>query len=148
MYRNKTRQKSNIAFIVELFIMFLLLLTVIVVITMVCMTTRSQSLRASDLTDAVICAENTAEITSTAGSADEVAKLIGQMEGTDNVTVKGDTITADQNDFNLKVVVTPDKGDSGVYIDKTISIYQGGKKPLYELHAGNYSKSDNRSEKP
>ena len=139
MYMNRTTRKNNIASIVELFMMFLLLLIVIVVITMVCMTTREQSLHANDLTEAVICAENTAEITSVASDAEEAAEMIERMEGASDVITEGDTITAKVNDFQLEVIITLEEGDGGTYMDKTIKVYQDGKEPLYQLHAGNYS---------
>ena len=123
MLGDKINKKSNIASIVELFMMFLLLLVVIVVITMVCMTTREQSLDAGDLTKAVICAENTAEITKDAADPSEAAALLKQMDGAADINVTGDTVTPTQNGYRIEVSLAPDEGTSGTYVDETISIY-------------------------
>ena len=138
MIKNRLQGKSNIAFIVELFIMFLLLIVVIVVITMVSMTSREQSLEASDLTKAVICAENTAEVTATATDAEEAAKYIEKMEGAKDVTVSGDKVTADIDEFSIEMTLTPDKGSAGTYVDELITIYLGDDEEIYSLHTGRY----------
>ena len=138
MSRDNVRKKSNIASIVELFLMFLLLLVVIVVITMVCMTAREQSLHASDLTDAVICAENTAEITHDAADAREAAELMKFMDGVSNIKVSGDTVTASSDGFDIEIVLAPDEGTAGTYVDETINIYNGSDAALYQLHTGNF----------
>ena len=146
MYRDKTARKSNIATTVELFMMFLLLLVVIVVITLVCMTTREQSLEAGALTDAVICAENTAEITKEAADADEAAALLEKMDGVTDITVSGDTATALQDDCRIEVTLTPEEGSAGTFVDERINIYpadgdsSGPGEAIYQLHAGSYVK--------
>lgn len=138
MFGDKINKKSNIASVVELFMMFLLLLIVIVVITMACMTARGQSLEAGDLTKAVICAENTAEVTKYAASAEEAAELIEQMEGVSDVEVSADTLTASQDGYRIEVKVTPDEGDVGTYVEETINIYGDGETSIYQLHTGSY----------
>lgn len=143
MYRDKIKKKSNIASIVELFMMFLLLLVVIVVITMVCMTTREQSLSAGELTDAVICAENTAEVTKYAESAPDAAKLLGEMEGVTDIQVAGDTVSAKQGDYTIEITLTPEDGTSGTYIDELIRVSDGGA-DIYQLHTGSYSREVER----
>ena len=140
MYRNKVGRKSNTATMVELFMMFLLLLVVIVVITMVCMTTREQSLQAGSLTDAVICAENAAEITKDANSAQAAAKYMELMEGVTDVEVAGDTVTAQQDEYRIEVTLTPEKGDAGTYVDEVINIYPDEGDAIYQLHTGSYVK--------
>ena len=146
MYKDKAGKKSNIATTVELFMMFLLLLVVIVVITLVCMTTREQSLEAGALTDAVICAENTAEITKEAADADEAAALLEKMDGVTDITVSGDTVTALQDDCRIEVTLTPEEGSAGTYVDENISIYpvsgesSDAGEAIYQLHAGSYVK--------
>ena len=144
MSGDKINKKRNIASIVELFMMFLLLLVVIVVITMVCMTTREQSLDAGDLTKAVICAENTAEITKDAANSSEAAALLKQMDGASDISVTGDTVTATQNGYRIEVAMTPEKGTSGTYVDETINIYAGDDSLLYQLHTGSYLKEGSR----
>ena len=139
MFRDKIDKKSNMASIVELFMMFLLLLVVIVVITLVSMTAREQSLEAGNLTDAVICAENTAEVTKYTATAEEAADMIGEMEGVTDVSVSGDTITAQQDGFKIEVTLTPEEGASGTYVDEVINIYSGGDDTsMYQLHTGSF----------
>ena len=125
---------------VELFMMFLLLLVVIVTITLVCMTTREQSLEAGALTDAVICAENTAEVIKDADSADAAAEFIGLMDGVTDVEVSGDTVTARQDGYRIEVTLTPEEGDAGTYVDELINIYPGEGEAIYQLHTGSYVK--------
>ena len=144
MLGDKINKKSNIASIVELFMMFLLLLVVSVVITMVCMTTREQSLDAGDLTKAVICAENTAEITKDAADPSEAAALLEKIDGVSNINVAGDTVTATQNDYRIEMALAPEKGTSGTYVDETINIYAGDDNLLYTLHTGSYLKEESR----
>ncbi len=142
MFGDKINKKSNIASIVELFLMFLLLLVVIVVITMVCMTTREQSLDAGDLTKAVICAENAAEVTKDAANAEEAADLLGMMDGAADITVTGDTVTAIQDGYRIEVTLTPEDGSTGTYVDELINIYPGDGEAIYQLHTGNYVKEE------
>ena len=144
MYRDKIKGKSNIASIVELFLMFLLLLVVIVVITLVCMTTREQSLSAGQLTDAVICAENTAEVTKYAENAEDAAALLADMDGVADINVAGDTVTAKQEGYIIEVTLAPEEGTSGTYIDETISISEEGGDEIYQLRTGSYSREGER----
>ena len=144
MLGDKINKKSNLASIVELFMMFLLLLVVIVVITMVCMTTREQSLDAGDLTKAVICAENAAEITKDAADPAEAAALLENMDGASDISTDGDTVTATQNGYRIEVTLAPEEGASGTYVDETINIYAGGGSLLYQLHTGSYIKEGSR----
>lgn len=150
MLRSNTKRKSNITSIVELFIMFLLLLIVIVVITMVCMTTRQQSLHAHYLNDAVICAENVAEVTKTASDTNEAAQMLADMDGVSDIATDNGTITAKHGEYTIEIKLTPDNAKApaaaGVYVDEDIAIYHGSKSgsdssgALYDLHTGYYSK--------
>lgn len=144
MFGDKINKKSNIASVVELFMMFLLLLIVIVVITLVCMTAREQSLDAGDLTKAVICAENTAEVTKDAANAKEAAVLLEKMENVSKVEVSSDTVTATQNGYRIEVTLTPEKGDAGTYVDELINIYPGNGTAIYQMHTGSYIKEGAR----
>ena len=144
MYRDKLRSKGNIVSAVELFMMFLLLLVVIVVITMVCETTRGQSLEAGSLTDAVICAENAAEVTATAEDAGSAGELISLMDGVTDVEVSGDTVTARQDGYIIEVTLTPEEGSAGTYIDEVINIYAADEAPVYMLHTGSYIREEKR----
>lgn len=146
MYRDKINKKSNIASIVELFMMFLLLLVVIVVITMVSMTARQQSLDAGNLTDAVICAENTAEVTKYTTDVQAAAEMIGKMDGVTDVQVEGDTVTASQEDFRIEVSLSPESDSAGTYVDENIRIFSGGETAIYELHTGSFISKDKEGE--
>lgn len=144
MCADKTTRKSNIASIVELFLLFLLLLAVIVVITLACMTTREQSRQAGQLTDAVICAENTAEVTKAAADAKEAARRMEAMDGISNVQVSGDTVTAELDGYFVEVTAAAEKQPAGTYVDQTIRICQkdgsaasaDGGEELYRLQTG------------
>ena len=146
MYNDKAGKKRNTATMVELFMMFLLLLVVITTITMVCMTTREQSQDAGALTDAVICAENAAEVIKDADSAQAAAEYIQLMEGVTDVNVTGDTVTANQDGYRIEVTLTPEEGAAGTYVDEVINIYSAGgdssgeEEAIYQLHAGSYLK--------
>ena len=144
MFGDKINKKSNIASVVELFMMFLLLLIVIVVITLVCMTAREQSLDAGDLTKAVICAENTAEVTKDAANAEEAAVLLEKMENVSKVEVSADTVTATQEGYRIEVTLTPEKGDTGTYVDELINVYPGDGTAIYQMHTGSYIKEGAR----
>ena len=139
MIKERINRKSNITSVVELFLMFLLLLIVIVVITMACMTTRQQSLQAHYLTEAVICAENTAEVTATATDADEAAVLIGLMDGIKDVHVADDLITATSGEYVIEVTLSSEEGKTGTFTTEDIQIFRAGDS-LYKLHTGNYNK--------
>ena len=146
------RNKSNLAFIVELFIMFIILITVIVVITSLSMKTRQQSIDAGYLTEAVICAENAAEVTADAGSAKGAADLVGMMDEAGDVKVSGDTVTADigfesedhgQNDYTVVMTVDSEKNGTGRYVKKKIDVYHKGESsgdPIYTLDTGDFVK--------
>ena len=84
---NRSGNKSSIAFTVELFMLFGIMLLVIVVITQTLVMTRSRSLQARHLTEAVIAAENTMEIISS--SADDPA---GGLEAAENIFVHENVI--------------------------------------------------------
>ena len=89
------KKEKNIVFVVELLLLFLLLAVVIVVITGTFAATRSQSLRAGHITDAVILAESVAETASGAHDMDEAGALIGRMENVRNVMRVYDTVDAE-----------------------------------------------------
>jgi len=104
------------------------------------MTTREQSLEAGALTDAVICAENTAEITKEAANAEEAAKLMNLMDGVKDITVSGDTVTAQQGEYRIEITLTPEAGSTGTYVDENIRIYTDEADAIYQLHTGSYVK--------
>ena len=74
------KKERNIAFIVELLLLFMILLFVIVVITQTFMKSRSQSLYARHLTEAVTLAEEVAEVSASAEDLSEAADRLGAME--------------------------------------------------------------------
>ncbi|MBQ9061624.1 MAG: hypothetical protein IJ121_02165 [Eubacterium sp.] len=74
------KKERNIAFIVELLLLFMILLFVIVVITQTFMKSRGQSLYARHLTEAVTLAEEVAEVSASAEDLAEAAERFGAME--------------------------------------------------------------------
>ena len=78
---NRSGNKSSIAFTVELFMLFGIMLLVIVVITQTLVMTRSRSLQARHLTEAVIAAENTMEIISASIGTDEPPRSPASSSG-------------------------------------------------------------------
>ena len=74
------KRTRNIAFIVELLLLFVILLFVIVVITKTFMASRNQSLHARYLTEAVCIAEEIAEVTEGSSDLAGAASLIRSLE--------------------------------------------------------------------
>jgi hypothetical protein len=137
--------KRSTVFIVELFILFIILLVVIVTITTLSMKTRDQSISAGRLTDAVICAENTAEVTSGAGNVKEAAEMIAGMDDTEKPSVKDNVITARTEKFIVRVEVDEEKGTKGKYIKKKIEVFSAeNSKKIYDLDTGNYVRRDEK----
>lgn len=150
------KTKRNIAFIVELFIMFVILLSVIVIITDLSMKTRQQSIDAGYLTEAVICAENAAEVTSGAKDAAAAEKKLGLMEEASGISRDGNSVTADVeftpeeaaaggHEYTVTIDVTTEKGSTGSYVTKKIKVYHKGDagkdgKEIYVLDAGDFVK--------
>lgn len=144
------KSKRNLAFIVELFIMFILLLVVIVVITTLSIKTRDQSIDARYLNEAVICAENAAELTASASDADEVLTRMEKMDGVANASAEADVITADMNfkeadgpddQYTIIIKMSEDKGSTGKYITKEIKVtHKGEDDAIYTLKTGNFVK--------
>ena len=115
-------------FIVELFILSIILMALITIITALSMETREQSVEAGRLTDAVLCAENTAEMTSEAASVKQAAKMIGKMDNVSEPGVSGNVISAktriltekgESRVYIVKVTIDVEKGSSGRYISKS-----------------------------
>ena len=74
------KRERNIAFIVELLLLFVILLFVIVVITQTFMKSRGQSLYARHLTEAVTLAEEVAEVSASAADLTDAADRFDAME--------------------------------------------------------------------
>ena len=135
-------------FIVELFILSIILMALITIITALSMETREQSVEAGRLTDAVLCAENTAEMTSEAASVKQAAKMIGKMDNVNEPGVSGNVISAktriltekgESRVYIVKVTIDVEKGSSGRYIKKKIEVFSGeDADKIYELDTGNY----------
>ena len=135
-------------FIVELFILSIILMALITIITALSMETREQSVEAGRLTDAVLCAENTAEMTSEAASVKQAAKMIGKMDNVSEPGVSGNVISAktriltekgESRVYIVKVTIDVERGSSGRYIKKKIEVFSGeDADKIYELDTGNY----------
>ena len=144
-------RKNNTSFIVELFILFALLITVITVITVTSVRTRSVSEKARTLTGAVICAENTAEMTAGSRTLQEAAGLIRQMEGASAVETGDGVIRFRITDtsgkgrgqsFDVTLRWEDEARGAGYYIEQTIDVCgQDDDETVYSLTGGHYIKA-------
>ena len=155
-------KKNNPAFTVELLGLFILLIMVITVVTQVFVMSRSHSLEARQLTDAVILAEDVAEISSTGSGIDEItdrfmdlgltAEVRSQFDGSQNWLV-----AFDADAFLVVIersVTTSGNAGAGVYAEDIINIYEPDAadamlvskenpvktEPVYTLVSGKYFK--------
>ncbi len=143
-------KRKNPVFIVELFLMFVMMIMVITVITVVSVRSRSESIRASQLTQGVICAQNAAEATAEAGDTEDAEAILGKMENVSDITVSGDTIEAkmtmtggdgEEETFLVRITSAFEPGESGVYVDKDIVVMNEDGEQVYTLETGNYVKN-------
>ena len=145
---NKTR--NDLAFVVELLLLFVILLFVIVVITKTFMTSRSQSLHARHLTEAVCVAEEVAEATAAAADRAEAAELLESLEQAGAVQEDGDGISLTVDVFtengtkdSYAVYLLWEEDAEGDFVEKTIRVHDGnGEEPLYTLKTGTYRTGD------
>ena len=147
---NRSKEKNSIAFTVELFMIFLILLCVIVVITQVFVKTRGESIRARELTEAVIAAESAAEVAESAGDDSERKELLRQMDGASDVRASDGVITLSLSyggkgvmprKYDVTVESSEKKAKAGTYTESTITVSRAGSgKELYSLSTGRYEK--------
>lgn len=147
---NRSKEKNSIAFTVELFMIFMILLCVIVVITQVFVKTRGESIRARELTEAVIAAESAAEVAESAGDDGEREELLRQMEGASDVKASGGAVSlcltyGDKGEtprkYDVKVESSDKKTKAGTYTESTVTVSRAGSgEELYTLSTGRYEK--------
>lgn len=135
-------KRKNLAFTVELLGLFILLLLVITVITRVFVMSRAHSLEARQLTEAVILAESTAEISSSELHMNDLASRIADMKNcmsssfssTENDPVEGRILFtavfnvtsgdyADNADYVISLDRHCDQNGKGTYAEDVINIY-------------------------
>ncbi|MBR2562557.1 MAG: hypothetical protein IKE31_10495 [Eubacterium sp.] len=143
------KRTRNLAFIVELLLLFVILLFVIVVITKTFMTSRSQSLHARHLTEAVCIAEEIAEVTEGATGLQEASSLLGSLEEVQDIQ------SVDEEELALSVLFAAEDGkqdvfdadltweeetaETGVFVMEHIAVfYKDASEPLYTLETGWY----------
>ena len=149
---NRSGNKSSIAFTVELFMLFGIMLLVIVVITQTLVMTRSRSLQARHLTEAVIAAENTMEIISS--SADDPAEGLEAAENISGVTEQGDTIECETvfdgkdgsgETYLISVIADSEKGETGSIRKYEVRVsLKDEEEILYSLKSGVYKRGQDR----
>ena len=143
------KRTRNIAFIVELLLLFVILLFVIVVITKTFMASRNQSLHARYLTEAVCIAEEIAEVTE--GSADlaGAASLIRSLEEVqDTEETGGQTLgiamlfkaeDGKQDAFDVDLTWEEELSGEGTLVRENIAVFsKDAADPVYVLEAGWY----------
>lgn len=140
--------KRNTSFIVELLVLFIILLCVIVTIITISIKTRDQGIKATQLTEAVSCAENTAEVTADSKDAKAAYEKMRRMDGVQDIKVKENMIVSDMffknskgtgSEYIVKVRVVGEKASPGRYIKKNINIYsKDDGRLVYNIDTGNY----------
>ena len=143
------KRTRNIAFIVELLLLFVILLFVIVVITRTFMTSRSQSLHARYLTEAVCIAEEIAEATEGSAGQEEAAALLGTLEEVQEIRDGNGSELAlsvlfaaedgKQDAFDAALSWEEETLETGIFVKEHIAVFYGGaSEPLYDLDTGWY----------
>ena len=142
-------KRKNIAFIVELFLLFALMLLVTVVLTGAFVSSRSQSLYAKHKTEAVILAQRAAEISMAAEDRDEAFELLLQAEGAELVQrsesqlIYTTSVSGEDPDAGYTVTVEweSSEGNAGNLNTQRISVCYGEEKePIYVLGSGFFRK--------
>ena len=142
------KAKKNLAFIVELFLLFALMLLVTVVLTRAYVSSRMQSLYARHKTEAVIIAERVAEVSMASEDLDEALKLISDMEDVIDLNRSGSgaEFTArisDKASDEYSVKLEWDEQTEGQVSLNTqkITVYYGEDgEPIYVLDSGSFRK--------
>lgn len=111
MTQKRNMKKRNLAFTVELLGLFILLVLVITVVTQVFVMSRSHSLQAKQLTEAVILAESTAEVSSTEKDMLQLSGKIGSMENVMSTGYVSDGAQTSEGEIWAGAVFKP--GDDG-----------------------------------
>lgn len=111
MTQKRNMKKRNLAFTVELLGLFMLLVLVITVVTQVFVMSRSHSLQAKQLTEAVILAESTAEVSSTEKDMLQLSGKIGSMENVMSTGYVSDGAQTSEGEIWAGAVFKP--GDDG-----------------------------------
>ena len=140
-------RKKNISFIVELLLLFVLMLLITTVLVRAFVTARDRSLYAKERTEAVILAEQVAEISMSSGGRDEAFRLIAGMDGVEGFESSGNeagfsACLGSGTPFRLRVVWTEENGSSGTMASQLISVFrqEGEEVPVYELKSGAFRK--------
>ena len=148
--------RRSTSFIVELMILFVILIVVIVTIITLNMKTRDQSIRAGRLNDAVVCAENAAEITAGAENAEQTGSMLRIMDGAGKAHVEKNRVTAsvdlpgrnegkEMEKLLVMIDVKTGKKTRGTFVKKKIKIYDAADDELvFTLDTGNYVRRDQK----
>ena len=113
------KKTKNIASIVELLLLFVILLFVIVTVTRTFVASRSQSLRAQRLTEAVILAEDIAESVRGLADRDEAADRLALLEVVEIVQeAAGLTGSEEESETDLEADPEKDLGGSRQETDR------------------------------
>ena len=148
-------KRKDTAFTVELLGLFILLIAVITIIASVFVMSRSHSLEAKSLNEAVIIAQNTAEVASAACDDAVLQDLLKEMDNNSGNSVVARENSGGAGSWNAflasvkmdgsgsRYIVcvtrtypdgTPDeKAGKGVYAENSIEVYEAGKVPADDL---------------
>ena len=144
--------KRSIAFTVELLGLFILLIMVIVMITQVFVMSRTRTIEARHLTQAVMMARSTAEAASSEHDLSVLAEKIKDMDNVQSAEASASGSSLDivfdtdgkltGKDFCIVLHRAEEERDSGVYVTDNIEVYYcipgqpEGK--IYDLSTGSH----------
>lgn len=151
------RNRKDTAFTVELLGLFILLIAVITIISSVFVLSRSHSLEAKSLNEAVILAQNTAEAASAANDNEALMEKLEVMDnnaGSNVIQRTEDDVTGSWNAFfasikrdgsvkdGLYIVcvtrrypygIREERADKGAYAEDTIEVYEAGQTAIDDI---------------
>ena len=136
------RQSHITGFYLETLMLIVVFISIILVLTQVFGLAQMQSVKARELTDAVVLAGNAAEAFSASETAEELLALLNEndnavpMADTAGVTARYGSDLAPRSDGSYRVDVTwlPEEMETGTMIGSVVEVRSGeAEEPIYRL---------------
>ena len=144
------KNKLSIRYVVELVITLLLILFIAVVLVRMFVHSRTETVYAKNLTEAVKISESLAELSTGIKDKQEFEKTAESLENVYSLTEDGDDIIIemtiggpDSRAYKAVVNWSEDQGDNGSFILNEIIVYDNGSdNELYKLNTGVYKNAE------